>query len=343
MSYNPLMARAIFLAISLLAAFAVPAWSEGFQLLGRITTDRLAADVQVILEDPKARNVVVGTVEPDKDGNYQFQGLTKRTYRLVAVINGKKQDRRDVEILCRPDSTVSKDFHYGRIPASLMLHFPAEDPDLVDVAELQGNYPKDVLKDYEKAYQDHINGNASRAVERLEAIVTRAPEFYGARARLGIVYQQEGCLFDAEAEYMQASALSLRSLQPLVNLASVQIRAADLPNQRNRMVERAIETLKKALEIRPTSALSYCLMGAAYSKIRSFEEAETNLLRALDLDGNLAAARLLLADLYLQQKDWQAAATNLRTYLDDFPFARDRAVVKHMIESAERSARDAGR
>ena len=164
---------------------AAPGWGQGFQLQGRITTDRMAADLQVVLEDPKARNTVVGTVEPDKDGTYQFQGLTKRSYRLVTVINGKRQDRREVEILCRPNAIVSKDFHYGRIPSSLMLHFPAEDPDFVDVAELQGNYPKDVLKDYEKAYQDHINGNAERAIERLEAIVARAPEFYGGHARLG--------------------------------------------------------------------------------------------------------------------------------------------------------------
>jgi Flp pilus assembly protein TadD len=224
-----------------------------------------------------------------------------------------------------------------------MLHFPAEDPDFIDVAELQGSYPKDVLKDYEKAFQDHINGNPSRAIERLEGIAARAPEFYGAHARLGVVYQQEGCFFDAEAEYRQASSLSARSVQPLLNLASVQIRAADLPGQRDSMVTRALETLKKAIELRPGSALSYCLLGAAQVKIRSFDEAEKNLQHALDLNGDLAAARLLLANLYLQQKNWEAATQNLRSYLDDYPFARDREVVKQMIDNAQRSKRDSDR
>jgi tetratricopeptide (TPR) repeat protein len=77
--------------------------------------------------------------------------------------------------------------------------------------------------------------------------------------------------------------------------------------------------------------------------MHSFEEAEKNFQHALDLDGDLAAARLLLADLYLQQKNWEAATENLRAYLDDFPFARDRSVVKHMIENAERSAREGER
>ena len=133
---------------------------------------------------------------PSKDGNYEIRGLQKRSYRLVTVIDGKKQDRRDLEIVCRPGAVVSKDFHYGRTPSTLMLHFPAEDPDIVDVAELQGDYSRDVLRDYERAFQDHINGNPSRAVQRLEAIAARAPGFYGAHARLGVIYQQEGCYFD---------------------------------------------------------------------------------------------------------------------------------------------------
>jgi Flp pilus assembly protein TadD len=336
------MTRLALLVVSLLAGTSPPLQSSGFTLQGRITTDKSVSSLRVVLEDPKSRNAVVGTTEPDEDGTYEFRGLVGRDYRLVTIINGKRQDRRDVEILCRSNSTVSKDFHYGRSASTLMLHFPAEDPDFIDVAELQGNYSKDVLRDYEKAFQDHINGNAPRAIERLEAIVARAPEFYGAHARLGIVYQQEGCFFDAEAEYTQASALSSRSLQPLVNLASVQIRAADLRDQRDIMIGRALDTLKKALEIRPASALSYCLMGAANAKIRSFDEAEKNLQRALDLDGDLAAARLLLADVYLQQKNWAAATENLKTYLEDFPFARDRSVVKQMIEDAQRSAREDG-
>jgi len=316
---------------------------SGFTLRGRITTDKEVASLRVVLENPKAGNAAVADVETDENGGYEIHGLPNRAYRLVTYINGKKQDRREVDILCRPNSILSKDFHYGRSQSTLILHFPAEDPDFVDVAELQGNYPKDVLKDYEKAYQDHINGNAAKAVERLEAIVARAPEFYGAHARLGVVYQQQGCLLDAEAEYLQASALSTRSLQPLINLASVQIRAAELPDQKERMISRALETLKKALEIRPGSALSFCLMGAAYTKVRAFDEAEKNLQKALELDGDLTAARLLLADVYIQQKNWEAATSSLRAYLDDFPFAPDRSVVRQMMEGAQRSARDAGK
>ena len=334
------MSERILLAFWLLAGVPALAQTAEFTLVGRITTDKPAVSVRIVLEDPKARNAVSASVDAGKNGEYQIQGLTKRAYRLVTYLDGKRQDRRDVEIVCRVGSIVLKDFHFGRTPDALVLHFPAEDPDIVDVAELQGDYSRDVLRDYERAFQDHINGNASRAVERLEAIAARAPGFYGAHARLGLIYQQEGCYFDAEAEYIKASALSTRSVQPLVNLASLQIRAADLPGELNRMVARALDTLDKALVLRPGSALSYCLAGAAHARIKSYEEAEKSFQRALELDGDLEAARLLLADLYLKQQQWDAGIENLETYLEDYPFASDRRIVKEMLENARRNARD---
>jgi tetratricopeptide (TPR) repeat protein len=317
----------------LMAVFAsqTPA---GFTLQGQITTDIKAPSIRLVLEDPKAKNREVAQTEADAEGNYEFRALAGRTYRLVATVDGKKQDRREVEIVCRPGAIVSKDFHYGKIESTLMLHFPAEDPDFVDVAELHGDYPKDVLRDYERAFEDHIGGNIPRAVQRLEAIALRAPRFYGAHARLGLIFQQAGCFADAETEYRRASELSPRSVQPLLNLASAQIRAADVPGQFESSVAHALETLGKVLEIRPASAIAHCLIGAARVKIQSYEDAEKSFQRALELDSSLAAARLMLANLYLREEKWDAALEQLKQYLEDHPFAPDRGVVKRMMDGA---------
>ena len=327
----------IYLTLWILALTSAQA-RQAYTLQGRITVDRPATSIRVSLEDRKARNREVANVTVDARGEYRIDGLLQREYRLVATIEGKRQDRRDVDIVCRPGALVSKDFHYGKTPDTLVLSFPAEDPDTIDVAELVGDYPKDILKEYDKALQDHVNGNVARAVERLEAITAQAPDFYGAHARLGLIFQQEGCFSDAQTEYTRASELSVRSVQPLLNLASVQIRAASIPGQRDTMIERALETLKKATAIRPDSALSYSLAGAARVQILAFEEAERNFLQALDLNPTFGPARLLLADLYLKQRDWEAGIESLETYLEDFPFATDRGVVKQMIEDAERRA-----
>ena len=318
----------------------VAAQTPGFTLVGFVTFDKPAKSIRVVLQDPKEENAEVASVHADEKGAYEIRGLQKRSYRLVTYVDGKRQDRRDVEIVCRPGSVAMKDFHYGRIPSTLMLQFPAEDPDVIDVAEIQDDYSRDVLRDYDRALQDHISGNFARAVERLEAIATRAPDFYRAHARLGLIYQQEGCYFDSEVEYVRASALSPRSLQPLLNLASLQIRAADLPGELGRMTSAALSTLARALEIRPGSAIAYCLSGAVRVKLNALDQAEEDFKRALDLRGDFEAARLMLADLYRRQENWDAAIENLRTYLDDFPWAPDRSVVREMLEDIRRKTRE---
>jgi Tfp pilus assembly protein PilF len=334
------MSRKFLLVSYLLAATSAAAETPAFTLQGRITLDKPAKAVVLVIVDPREKNAEVARAEVDSDGNYSVAGLRKRSYRLDATVDGKKQDRREIEIVCREGTTVSKDFHYGRVPSTLIIGFPAEDPDIVDVAELDGDYPRDVLRDYERAFQDYINGNPARAVERLESISVRAPRFYGAHARLGVIYQQEGCFFDAESEYARASELSPRSTQPLLNLASVQLRAADAPGELQRMTERALGTLKRALEMRPESAIAHCLFGSAHAKASLFEEAENHFKRAIELDADLGAARLMLANLYMRQENWPAAVENLQTYLKDFPYAQDRAVLRKMLDEARSKARN---
>ena len=339
MRYNRGMSTGFLLAAWLMAGTSAVAETPSFTLQGQITLDKSAGTVVLILQDPRAKNAEVARAEVDASGNYSIGGLQKRIYRLEALVDGKKQERREIEILCRPGAIVSKDFHYGRIPSTLVLGFPAEDPDIVDVAELEGDYARDVLRDYERAFQDYINGNPARAVERLESIAMRAPGFYGAHARLGVIYQQEGCYFDAESEYSRAAELSPRSPQPLLNLASVQLRAADTPGELERMTARALTTLEKAIEIRPQSAIAHCLVGSAHAKANSPAEAEKHFKLAVELDGDLGAARLLLANLYLRQENWGEAIDSLEAYLKDFPSSQDRSIVKKMLDDARSKAR----
>jgi len=332
------MPTGFLLAAWLMAGTSAVAETSSFTLQGRITLDKPASSVILILQDPRAKNAEVARAEVDASGNYSLASLQKRAYRLEAIVDGKKQERREVEILCRPGAVVSKDFHYGRMPSTLMLGFPAEDPDIVDVAELEGDYSRDVLRDYERAFQDYINGNLARAVERLESIATRAPGFYGAHSRLGVIFQQQGCFADAEAEYSRAAELSPRSPQPLLNLASVQLRAADSPGELERMTTRALSTLDKAIEIRPQSAIAHCLVGSVHAKANSPEEAEKHFKLALELDADLGAARLMLADLYLRHENWDEAVQSLETYLQDFPSSQDKSIVKRMLEGARTKA-----
>jgi tetratricopeptide (TPR) repeat protein len=150
-----------------------------------------------------------------------------------------------------------------------------------------------------------------------------------------MIYQSAGCYTEAEAEYEIASKISPRSAHPLFNLASAQIQAADDPLHRDAAIERALKTLSRALEINPASSLAHCLSGSAHMKVSAYAEAEKSFQRALHFDSRMAAARLMLADLYMRQKQWNEAIGHLNTYLDDYPNASDRSVVKQLRLEAQ--------
>jgi len=316
--------------------------STGYTLQGRITVDKPAESIRVLLQDRTSGNTEIARVDADKNGYYDIHGLQKRAYRLIAVVNGKKQERRDIDIICRSDSVVSMDFHYGKAASKLMLHFPSEDPDVIDVSETPLDVPNEIFREYEKALIDLKSAKPAKLVEKLESIAERVPNFFGVHSRLGLIYQQEGCFDDAAAEYARASEISPRSVQPLLNLASVQVQAADAPESHDTMLAAALGTINRALAIKPSSALAYCLYGAAHSMEESFEQAEKDFHRALELDDDFSPARLMLANLYLHRENWDAAIENLDKYLEEnFPPASDRRIVKNMLEEARFKAQAA--
>jgi tetratricopeptide (TPR) repeat protein len=301
---------------------------------GQISVEKPARSIRVVLQDPDNRNNEAASVEADADGYYKIPNLPKRTYTILSYVDGKKLDRRSVRFLCREGSTVSKDFSYRKSTSTLTLHFPDEDPDVADISEVPRDYPPDVFREFKKAESDYRIRNDERAIQRFESIAKVAPDFYAVHMRLGLIYQQQGCFEDSASEYLLASTISSRSPQPLLNLASVQLQAAVVPAARDKMVANALETLDRALRIKPDSALAYCLSGAAHARVDSFESAELDFKRALELDEQLAAARLMLANLYMHHGDWKLAAENLNKYLDDFPYSPDWLVVRKMLDSA---------
>jgi len=307
--------------------------SFGFTLQGQISVEKPAASIRIVLLDPDNKKNEVASVEADADGYYEIRDLTKRAYSVLAYIDGKKQDSRKVNFLCRDGSTVSKDFSYSKSTSTLTLRFPAEDPDVADISEVPRDYPEEIFREFRKAESDYKIRNDAKAIQRYEAIAKLAPDFYAVHMRLGLLYQQQGCFEDSASEFLRASAISPRATQPLLDLASVQLQAATVPSSRDMMVANALETLERVLRIKPTSALAYCLSGAAHARVNAFEAAEMNFKRALELDEQLAAARLMLANLYIHHGDWEAGAENLTVYLQDFPYSSDWFVVRKMLNN----------
>jgi tetratricopeptide (TPR) repeat protein len=305
--------------------------SPSFAVRGRVTTSIPARSIRVIVEDPKAKGVPVAEAIADEEGNYELTNLSLRAYRLIAWIDGRKQDSRNFEILCRPGTVMKKSFFYGKNEPSFTFYFPLEDPEVADVNEVQSGVSAGVMKEYAKASEEFANGNLRSAVQRLEGLLVRAPNFYGLHTRLGMLYEQSGCYTDAETEFSRAGELSPRSSQPLLNLARAQIQGSDgMPDERE-ILSLALENVTRALALKPSSAVAHCLAGTAYERSSSEVEAEKSFKQALELDSEMPAARLMLACLYMRQKKWMDSLQNLGAYLDDHPYAADKVLVKSLI------------
>lgn len=305
--------------------------SPTFAVRGRITTSLPAKSIRVVAEDPKAKGVAVAEAKVDEDGNYELSNLSLRSYRIISWIDGKKQDSRNLEILCRPGALMKKSFFYGKNEPSFTFYFPLEDPDVADVKEVQPSVPAAVMKEYAKAREEFANGNMRSAVQRLEGLLVKAPNFYGLHTRLGMLYEQSGCYADAETEFSLAGELSPRSSQPLLNLARAQIQGSEgMPDERE-ILSLALENVTRALALKPTSAVAHCLAGTAYERSSSEAEAEKSFKLALELDSEMPAARLMLACLYMHQKKWTESLENLGAYLQDHPYAADKVLVKSLI------------
>ncbi|HET9131787.1 MAG TPA: hypothetical protein VFO86_12605, partial [Terriglobia bacterium] len=147
----------------------------------------------------------------------------------------------------------------------------------------------------------------------------------------GMIYEQSGCYTDAETEFSRAGELSPRSSQPLLNLARAQIQGSEGMPDEQQILSLALENVTRALALKPTSAVAYCLAGTAYERSSSVVEAENSFKQALELDSEMPAARLMLACLYMHQKKWMETLENLGAYLDDHPFASDRTLVKSLM------------
>ena len=265
-------------------------------------------------------------------GNYEFRSIEDGKYDVVVRFQ-RKEVRQRVQISCGPHGAAVVDIVLDkRATPRLTVHFPVDDPDIADVSELTRNYPKEAVRNYDKARDDLRAGDLVRAAERLRATLGRAPEFYSARARLGMVYQTMGCYAEAAREYTMARDLNPRSVQALVNLGSLYVQAAGASDAVERPLEMAIGILNEAIQRKPTSAIAYCLLGAAHFKASSYDEAEENFKHALRIQSRMTAARLMLANLYMHLEKWEGALEHLDAYLKENPFAEDHDQVRRIRE-----------
>jgi Tfp pilus assembly protein PilF len=310
-----------------------------FAIRGKVLLESgVAEHAEVHLE--KTEGQVVAVAFTDISGGFEFPGLALGTYHLVIRQEGYVDVRQQVDSVAGVQ-VVTTTIFLNKEPFKIV---ETARNGTVDVADLNRNYPKKALQEFDEAQEENRKGNITKAEQHLDAALKIAPDFYSAHNLLGVIYQKLERYSNAEKEFHRAEELSPKSAQPLVNLGSLYIQQADASRSQGRRIvgrilDQALDALEAAVKLNPRSAVAYYLLGTANYKSAFNEEAEKNLKRAIELDsdGHVGPARLILANLYMRERNWSAAIEQMDAYLSENPKATNRAQVQ---ETRSRAAKN---
>jgi Flp pilus assembly protein TadD len=280
---------------------------------------------------------VLQTAYSDSGGNFEFRGLQSGAYVIAIDVPDYEEIREPVQVVSFGGS--QRVTHVSillnrttNIRRGLAGGLPSDDPDVIDVAEMQQNFPKKAVDEYKKAMEDRKKGDNKSALKRLLGAAELAPTFYQVHSNLGVIYQEMKQFRDAEREYRRAAELNPRSPQPLINLGSLFIEESDTRRSEGyrvmgALLDNAMDSLDDAIKLRPTSGTAHYYLGTAYYKSAFYEEAEVSLKKALDLEPSMSSIRLMLVNVYRQQNRGQDILDQLDAYLKENPKASNKAEI----------------
>jgi tetratricopeptide (TPR) repeat protein len=308
-----------------------------------------AGGIEVQLE--RAPNRLIGRVVTDGNGNFEFPGLEGGRYEVVVALPGYQEARQslDVEnnapVMAEPTDgddaaaqrVVVDTSILNQASAVYIVLVPgasgvAADPDLV---AFRRKYSRKVIQDYERAQEDNRKGDLDHAVQRYEALLKAAPDFYRAYNELGLLYQKQNRYREAERQFKAAIELMPQSALPLVNLGTLYLQEADVVADKNpaavgAILDDALDRLEEAVKLEPHAGPAYYLLGAAYFKSNFLEEAEEHLKHALEIERTSSSARLMLVNVYLRWEKWESAVEHIDIYLTDNPKAANRTHIQEI-------------
>jgi tetratricopeptide (TPR) repeat protein len=307
-----------------------------FTITGKIVVpDAHFEDLFEVLLVQNLEQVVQATVA-NNQGQYKFVNIQRGTYYILVKLEGYEEVRHRVDLNTAADTiqNIIMDFKEERIIKPPM-DFSGEDLEVVDLSELERNFPSKLTNEVKNADKEIHEGEYQKALIRLESVVREAPDLYVAHRLLGIAYQKLNRIRDAESEFKTAADLKPASAAPLVNLGSLYLQEAEASAAKGSGVVRtilneALRNLNAAVKIKNDAAFAYYLLGVTYYRSAFYEEAEDQLRHAMELAPALFHARLALANVYIRMQEWPNAIAQLDAYLASNPKADSRAEVEAM-------------
>lgn len=152
------------------------------------------------------------------------------------------------------------------------------------------------------------SGDASGAVQSLQSVIKDAPNNIQAHYALGVAYDKQDNLDQAESEWREALRLDPNLLEAQRAIADAAVRLGDMNS--------LVDTADKMIKLQPGSPDGYALRALTNINRQHYADAEEDIHKAIDVSPQSAPGYVQMGNLRLVQKQYGEAITAYLQALD---------------------------
>jgi Flp pilus assembly protein TadD len=266
-----------------------------------------------------SKETIAGT-----DGSFQFSGLNKGMYTIVAAVPGAPVVRRTVD--------VGRAHADGRHAVTVELRLDAVPGGGREVSVNELRVPHRAREEHLKSRNRLGRKDVKGAVACLRKALALAPHFSAAWNDLGAIAFHEKDYPQAEACFREALRGEPQPYSALVNLGNVLLS--------ERKTDESLAVNERAVSLNPTDPMAQAQLGVSYFYAGNDEMALLHLKKAKDLDpSHFSYPQLGLVRVYERRGDFAAAEGEMKEFLRLHPDSRIAPQVRAHLEKHRASVK----
>jgi len=257
----------------------------------------------------------------NSEGAFSFDGLNKRTYRLITAGEGFETSQQPLDLTRG----------LTRVLVQVIL-VPARKTQgqAVDTARTDAQASKAARKEYEKGASDLAAKDLAAARTHLEKAVKEYPCYARAQTDLAAVLEARHDWAGAETALKKARECDPDYIDSYIVLGQ-------MLNSQKRFAD-SERILQEGLRRSPASWPFYYQLGVAHFGLGEYPRAESEYQKVLELNPSPPPEfRVKLADLYLKEKAYDRAYSQMDEYLKADPNGRFASKIKNIMQQMKQS------
>lgn len=258
----------------------------------------------------------------NSEGEFEFDYLPKRFFRLIVTGDGFQTSERDLDLAHGPDRVHVNIF---LSPESKTKTNSEALPALTDL-----NAPKHARREYAKGAQALERKDLAQARAHYEKAISEYPCYARAQTDLALVLAGQHEIPPAEAALRKAIQCDAGFLDAYAELS-------ELLSREKRFTESGT-VLEQGLRRSPSTWQFYYELGVAHYGMGQYTSAESDYLKVVAVNPKPPSKlHVKLADVYLKQAAYDKAYAQMQEYLRLEPAGPFAAKVKSIMQSLESS------